>query len=162
MSISIEDIITDVLKREGSQTNDSADKGGRTAFGVSEKSNLGAWLDDEVSEKEARAIYYKKYVKWPGFDKIEDDPLKAQLIDFGVNSGPQRAILALQTILGTEQDGLLGPETLTALEASDATKTNNKLVIERIKMFCNIVIRNPSQLKFLRGWINRGFEFLTY
>ena len=158
----IEDIITTILKQEGPETNDPTDKGGRTAFGISEKSNPEAWLDNKVTEEEARAIYHKKYVKWPRFDKIKHGPLQAQLIDFGVNSGPQRAIIALQTILGTEQDGLLGPETLTALAASDVSKTNNKLVIERIKMFCNIVVRNPSQLKFLRGWINRGFEFLIY
>ena len=52
------DIITDIMLREGwdMMTNDPLDKGGRTQFGISEKSNPLAWTDNHVTEAEARAI----------------------------------------------------------------------------------------------------------
>lgn len=152
------DIIDDVIKREGPETDDPSDGGGRTAFGISESSNPEAWKDGKVTEEEARAIYETKYLKGPGFDKIEDPTLKAQLVDFGVNSGPFVAIQKLQLVVGTSQDGILGSKTLSLINNT----TNNRLVAERIKMICRIVQKDPSQLKFLLGWVTRCLEFLYY
>ena len=159
---SIESIITDILKREGAATNDPLDKGGRTTFGISEKANPEAWADGKVTEEEARAIYYRKYVTGPGFDKVQDSHLQAQLIDFGVNSGPQLAIMRLQEIVGVTVDGILGVNTLAKVaETIDTRLLNNRFVASRVKMFGRIVNKNPSQLKFLSGWLNRALEFLN-
>lgn len=35
---------------------------------------------------------------------------------------------------------------------------HSRLTIQNVKYYLNIVNRNPSQLKFLRGWINRALE----
>ena len=162
MPKSIEEILTDVIKAEGPETNDSTDRGGRTAFGISEKSNPVAWSDGRVTEEEARAIYERKYVISPGFDKIGDSKLKEQLIDFGVNSGPQLAIMGLQRVLNITADGLLGPKTLAVLDANTyrVRIISNQLAIARIKMFGRIVKKDPSQLKYLNGWLNRACEWI--
>lgn len=154
-------IINDVLKREGEATQDPADKGGRTSFGISEKANPQAWADGSVSEAEAREIYLQKYVKFPGFDRITDAQLQAQLVDFGVNSGPQLAIRKLQEILGVSADGVLGPETLSALATVHPEDVNSALVASRVRMIGKIVSKDPSQLKFLSGWLSRAVEFLS-
>lgn len=153
-------IIDDILRREGGFVNNSADKGGRTDFGISEHAHPEAWRDGKVTEDEARDIYFNKYVKGPGFDRIADPHLMAQLVDFGVNSGPAIAIQKLQGILGVKVDGVLGPKTLAALSERDVREVNNLLVGERMKMICRICVKNPSQLAFLNGWANRCFEFL--
>ncbi len=153
-------IIDDILRREGGYTNHKSDKGGRTDFGISERSHPDAWADGVVSEDEARAIYLNKYVNGPGFHLITDPLLMAQLVDFGVNSGPAIAIQKLQGILGVTVDGVLGPETLNALSKRDVREVNNILVGERIKMIGRIVLRDRSQLAFLNGWLNRCCEFL--
>ena len=100
-------------------------------------------------------------MKGPGFDKITDPHLQAQLVDFGVNSGPQLAIMKLQEILQVDVDGVLGPQTLAAVKGVTPDELNTLLAVSRIKMIGRIVQKNPSQLKFLSGWLNRAMEFLV-
>ncbi len=155
------DAISDIIAREGPPSNDPNDSGGQTAFGISEKSNPEAWKNGPPTEAQARAIYEQKYVKSPGFDKIADKQLQAQLIDFGVNSGPAIAIMKLQSILGVQEDGVLGPNTLAILATLHPEDVNNCLVAERVKLIGRIVSKNPSQLKFLNGWLDRSLQWLS-
>lgn len=158
----IDDIITAVIKREGgaASTNHPADGGGRTQYGIAERSHPQAWLDDKVTEEEARAIYKKRYVEGPGFAAIPDAHLMAQLVDFGVNSGPAVAITKLQKVLGVKEDGILGPATQAALALRDSRQINNELMCERIRMIGRIVSKNKSQAVFINGWLSRACEFL--
>lgn len=153
-------IINDIIRREGGYVNNPNDKGGRTNFGIAERSHPEAWADDKITEDEAREIYLRKYVIGPGFDRVGDPHLMAQLVDFGVNSGPTIAIQKLQGILGVKVDGVLGPKTIAALSERDVREVNNQLVAERVKMIGRICVKSPSQLAFLNGWLNRAFEFL--
>lgn len=154
--------IDDILRREGgsTSTDDPADRGGRTQYGIAEASNPEAWKDGKVTEEEARAIYERKYLLGPGFDRVTFTPLREQLVDFGVTSGPHLAIANLQTTLGVEADGVLGPATLAAIP-QDARRVNNELAACRIRMIGRLCQKNPSQLKFLSGWLNRALEFLV-
>jgi lysozyme family protein len=156
---SISDIINNEIKTEGAPTNDSNDKGGPTAFGISKAANPEAWKNGAPTEAQARAIYQSKYVDQPGFNKITDPQLQAQLVDYGVNSGPMIAIQKLQAILEVPVDGVLGPATLVAIAAS-TLPLNNLLVVARIRMISKLVQAKPSDLKYLSGWLNRSLEFL--
>lgn len=159
----IQEIIGDVIKREGGEkeTNNPDDRGGRTKYGISEKSNPDLWLDGPPDEAKSRERFEERYFRNPGFYKISDDQLRAHLVDFGVNSGPVVAIQKLQEILGVSADGVLGPKTLAALNARRADDVNNLLVGARVRMIGRIVSKNPSQLKFLNGWLDRSLQFLS-
>lgn len=156
------DIIDDIIKREGGdkETNSPNDKGGRTKYGIAEASNPKAWEDGIVTRDEARGIFEHKYIKTPGFDKITNEAVRNQLIDWGVNSGPGVAIKALQSLVGATSDGILGPDTLAKANAVEALWLNNQLVASRVKMIGRIVRKNPSQLEWLNGWLNRALEFI--
>lgn len=160
----MDDIINQVIKREGGDkaTNRPNDPGGRTQYGISERSNPEAWKDGKVTEEEAREIYKRKYILSPGFDKIPPSHgrVQNQLIDYGVHSGPGIAIQKLQKALGTEIDGVLGPNTLAALVAAEPRQINNLLAVERLKMIARVVQKNPAQLTDLAGFINRATEFI--
>ena len=156
----IDAIIDHIIALEGGYVDNLADKGGRTNYGIAEKSNPEAWVDGKVTEDEARAIYMKKYVIGPGFDRVGDSNLMGQLVDFGVNSGPTVAISKLQGILKVKVDGQLGPKTIDALTQHDARVVGNLLVAERVKMIGRICVANRSQIAFLNGWLNRALEFL--
>ena len=164
-----EPIIAEVIRREagddpnGGYTNDPTDTGGRTQFGIAEKSNPAAWADNKVTLEEAKEIYFNKYVKGPGYDKIPESHsfVASQLVDFGVNSGPYIATQKLQVVLGQEVDGVFGPATRQALIAAEPRTVGNKLAVERLKMLGRIVAKNPSQAKFISGWINRAVEFIS-
>lgn len=156
----VQTIISEVMAREGAPTNDPLDTGGRTKYGISETSNPEAWADGDVTSDEARTLYLKKYVEGPGFSKVSHPGIMAQLVDFGVNSGPGIAIRELQRILKVPDDGVLGPATLKAVQQADPRALNNALVAARVKLLCKICVKTPSQLKFLSGWVNRALEFL--
>jgi lysozyme family protein len=153
--------ITREEKIEGGLVNDPADPGGRTFMGISEKSNPDLWTNGPPSEPQVRARYLSRYVQGPGFDKVSDPTLQAQLIDFGVNSGPAIAIQKLQVILGVAVDGVLGPGSLQSLSRGNPRDINNRLVVARCKMIATLVQKNPSQLKFLGGWLDRALQFLN-
>lgn len=156
-------LIDAIIKAEGGATvtNDPTDGGGRTQYGIAERSNPEAWADGKVTLEEAQNIYFNKYVKGPGFDKIKDWQLQHQLVDFGVNSGPSVAVRCLQEALNVPVDGVLGPKTLEEVEKSDAKVLGNKLAKLRCLLLAKICVKNPSQLKFLVGWLNRALEFVV-
>ena len=164
MPNSLDDIVSDVIEREGGSavTNRPNDPGGRTQYGISERSNPKAWLDGKVTEQEAKEIYLSKYVVWPKFHQIPatHTQLQAQLIDYGVHSGPQLAIQKLQMILNVEVDGVIGPRTLLAIRGCDPRILNNRLVVERVKMIGRVVQKNPGQLSDLSGFLNRALSFI--
>lgn len=156
----VDQIITDIIRREGgsTMTNDPSDKGGRTQYGIAEKSNPQAWADGKVTEAEARAIYERKYVK--PFAGITHPDLLAQLVDWGVTSGPVLVAQKLQQLVGAEVDGQIGPQTLTLVNNFDPRTLTNQLVAERVRMIGRIVKRDPSQLKYLNGWLERALSFI--
>lgn len=159
------DIFERIMQWEGGGkfTNDPSDSGGRTQFGISERSHPQAWADGAVTEAEARSIFISKYVNGPKFNKIPDShkAVREQLIDFGFLSGPQLAIMKLQAVLGLKADGALGPVTLNALVSSEPRALNNKLARERLLMLARIVQKAPSQARFLVGWLDRALSYLV-
>lgn len=154
------DIIDDIEKREGPDSNNPADHGGPTSHGISKAANPDLWIDGPPTEAQSRARYEARYLHSPGFDKVEDSRLRAQLVDYGVNSGPAVAIMKLQAILKVEADGVLGPKTLVALGREDQRWLNNQLVGARVRMLGKIVTRDKSQLTFINGWLDRACSFI--
>ena len=157
-----ESIISAIITREGGFVNDAADRGGPTIHGISKNANPDAWKNGPPTEEEAREIYMQRYVKGPGFDKITDHRLRHLLVDFSTTSGPSPAIQCLQRTLGLTVDGILGPKNLAAANGHNPVVLTNKLVAERIRLIAKIVSNNPSQSRFVLGWINRCLEFWIY
>lgn len=166
--MTIDKMLEDVIRREGPFNHLSQDKGGATNWGITQ-STLAAWRGRPVSVQEvkdltadeAKLIYKTLYYTRPGIDKIPD-PLDDFIFDFAVNSGPQRAIQALQEVLGVTADGHLGPITLAAVLSHPSLRDlQNGVVKWRIMMFGRICRKDPSQLTFLSGWLKRALDFLV-
>lgn len=118
--------IEDVLAAEGGYVNDPADRGGETKFGITvavarRNGFLGNMRD--LPRELAKQIYMRQYVVAPGFDKVGNlsMPIAYELVDTGVNMGPQMASRFLQRALNllTDKvlvvDGDVGPATIGAL-----------------------------------------------
>lgn len=71
----------------------------------------------QLSVTEARRIYNVRYIDQPGFTpaNIPFEPLRVQLIDFGVNSGPERAVRWLQRVLRLQPTGTLNAQTINLI-----------------------------------------------
>lgn len=147
----------------GGFTNDPRDKGGRTIWGISERANPGEWVGGPPSRERAIHIYYDKYVVRPGFANIVNPELQAQLVDFGVTSGPALATQKIQALVGTDPDGHLGPISLAKINTHpEPIRLNNQLALERVKMMGRLVQKRPSDIKFLSGWLNRATSFFRF
>lgn len=146
-----------VFKVEGGYVDHPRDPGGATNLGVT-IATLRAWRKRPVSKadvkaltkEEATAIYKAQY-----WDKVAGDDLPAGLdyamFDFGINSGPSRAVKFLQQILGVKADGVIGVMTLEAVRQHPV----NYLISE----LCNSRIAWLRRLKtwdtFGKGWTRR-------
>ena len=166
------DIVDEIIRREGGskETNDPADSGGRTKYGISERSHPEAWVDGDVSYQEARTIYEKVYILEEKFHLIPDEALKHQVIDFGVPSGPDRAARLLQQVLGVTVDGAIGDKTLDAIKNYPSGKLfsvevpgivllNLAFRDARALYYAALAKARPKDLKFLVGWLKRAQEF---
>ena len=109
--------------------NHPKDPGGMTNLGCTKK----VWEEHcghEVDEKTMRALtpadvaplYKTKY-----WDKVRGDELPSgvdyAVFDAAINSGPGRAAKWLQTCVGVEPDGGIGPKTLAAVAAFERNVT---------------------------------------
>lgn len=166
------DFIDDEIQREGGarETNDPADAGGLTKYGISEVSHPEAWKNGDISYTEARNIYQKDYIDTNGISTIPDVNLLHQVVDFGIPSGPVTAIHILQQILGVPADGVIGPKTVAAIQAYPSGQLfgapvpgsvllNLEFRDARALYYATAAKKQPTNLKFLLGWIRRSQEF---
>ena len=87
-------------------------------------------------------------------DQINNQSIAQMLVDWRWVNGNQ-AVRDAQTVLSCVADGIVGPKTLAALNASEAQSVFNRLKNARIRAYDKIVSRSPSQKKFYNGWLNR-------
>lgn len=167
-------LIDRILRREGGDraTNDPADSGGRTRFGISEQANPEAWADGIVTRAEAQGIYYDRYILAEKFDRIADPWLREQVVDFGVTSGPDTACRLLQKVVGAKIDGSLGAQTIAAIDAfPDGVICGEPLpgrvlvtlafAKARGEYYIRLAARRPKDIKWVWGWCVRTLAPLT-
>lgn len=168
--MTVDQMIDGLIEREGGYVDDVADHGGPTRYGITLRT-LADWRHpvpvtaDDVAQldlAEARAIYRRMYVEVPGFAAaIPNDRLLALVVDYAVLSGPRAATAALQRAMGLHDDGILGDQTKRLLGAqAGSAEVYKRLLAGRIAAHVEIVITNPSQRRFLRGWLTRLVGFL--
>lgn len=177
-----EEIVEEIFLAEGDDkfTDDPDDRGGATKFGITQKTldavqkelpipfrgGLLDQLPDSVKDLNrpcATAIYECVFIHKPGFSKINDDRLRYLLVDCGVLHGPGRAIKWLQRAAGTTADGKIGPVTLATVNTAIRQRDLYLRVCRRrIQFISRIVAGDHSQIRFLKGWINRATKFLEF
>ena len=164
--MTIDQMLNDVLRREGGYVHDPADRGGPTHYGITQRT-LRAWRGQlvtaadvrDLTTAEAKAIYRRRYVEDPGFATLPD-PLRTQVIDTAVLSGPRQAVKDVQRAIGgVTVDGQLGPQTRAAIDAAGARAVHARLIQTRTVRLARIVQRDPSQARFLAGWLTRATAF---
>jgi lysozyme family protein len=164
--MTVDELIDDIIRREGGFVDHPADRGGPTKYGITQ-STLAAWRhrtvsrDDilNLSEDEARAIYRKKYVEDPGFADLPD-PLRELLVDSAVHSGPMAVIIWVQRALGIMVDGYIGPQTKAALKDAKPDWLYRQILASRLIFIGHLITSDPTQAAFAGGWMARLSEFV--
>lgn len=144
------------LRYEGGKCDVPGDRGGRTAYGVTQ-AVFSAWCSDNrqqprdvwtITQAEVQAIYKTRY--WDFVTQGRLWPLNAMLFDIAVNSGPKNAEWMLARAKAKHPElAHLQPEAERQLKLAYA------VCDVREQFYDAIVKRNPSQSKFLRGWKTR-------
>jgi len=163
MKDNFESALEAVLHHEGGYVFHKDDPGGMTNLGVT-KRVWEEWVGHEVDEKTMRALtpeivgpmYKVKY-----WDKVKGDDLPSgvdyAVFDAAVNSGPARAAKWLQSCVGVEPDGGIGPKTLAAVAAFDPAE----LVEDYAKRRLSFLMDLPHWPTFGKGWGRRVAEVQT-
>ena len=143
--------LDEVLRHEGGYADHPSDPGGATNMGITRKTlarwrKVSPWWSlpksavQVLGREEAARIYRAGY--WETVKAGSLPPgLDLAVFDYAVNSGPSRAIRALQTEVGTKVDGYVGPLTLAAVR----TRITREGASELIAAYC------ARRLKFLSG-----------
>jgi lysozyme family protein len=158
------------LKWEGGISNDPDDRGGLTKWGVTQATydryrralELPLQSVVKMTEPEMREIYYRFYWQPVKADEFAY-PLALAVFDTGVNMGVGTAVKLLQRAINdllpqqkwVAADGKLGEKTLRAAKSLDPKRLALQLCNRREERYHAIVRANPTQRKFLRGWLNR-------
>lgn len=145
------------LKWEGGYSDHPADPGGATNMGIT-IGRLSEVRGRQVSKAEVKALtlaeakdIYEKYYWRPVWGEQLPHGVDLATFDFGVNSGPSRGVRYLQWCVGTSQDGVMGPKTLTAAIMADGKQVIQTLCARRLSF-----VQGLSTFKvFGKGWSRR-------
>lgn len=161
------------MKREGGYVlhTIAGDTGGQTYAGIARNPNpqWPGWAFVDRGETPptqlVRDFYYKGYWKPLHGDELPDY-IASSLFDFAVNTSapgnPATAVKIVQSMVGTEPDGQMGPKTVQALKnfpaMSPKQQFESAFALSKLKKYAAICNADQSRVQartFLLGWVNR-------
>jgi len=150
-----------VMQSEGGYVNDPQDNGGETNFGVTKKT-WAEYLGRSINDGEMKALTIetvKPFYRKMYWEKCRCDELPSGLdyavFDFAVNAGTTQSAKLLQRSVGADADGIIGKNTLALIYATHVDDVLEAFSNQKRDFYKTIVMRNPTQTKFLNGWLNR-------
>jgi lysozyme family protein len=154
---------------EGGYGWDISDPGGPTKYGITcydlaqhrhmrmDSKSRWAPLVHAMPLSEAEDIYASKYATACQFDALKSG-CDCVVMDFGVNSGPSRAVKYAQLVTRVHMDGVLGPETLAAINVMAADHFIDALCNARLGFLHAL----NTWTTFGRGWTHRVNDLRVY
>ena len=158
-------LIPFILQWEGGFVNDPDDLGGATNKGITigafteykkRKGQKAPTVDDlkNISDDEWHDVFKSLY-----WDRWKADEIKSQsvaniLVDWVWASG-SHGIKRPQRLLGMKEDGIVGKQTITAVNAMDAATLFKMIKDDRAKFIDEICKARPKNEKYRKGWMNR-------
>lgn len=149
---------------EGGYVDDPDDRGGATNRGITLKTYEG-WcrkngyprptvqrlkdLDSETWARITKELFWDKV----GGDDIRDQRVANLIADWAFNSGTG-IITRVQALVGVRADGIVGRETVRAINAEDPARLASDLKRLRNSFYHTIASRGNNR-KYLRGWLAR-------
>jgi lysozyme family protein len=172
----IDQLIDELIAREGDFVDHPADKGGPTRWGITQAvARRYGYVGDmaTLSRKLASVMYKRLYWHAPAFDELDRiaPKLAAEMFDIGVNMGTETAVGFLQRALnalnrnGSDYpdiavDRRIGPETLRTVQAFLRRRgpSAEQVLIKAIDAlqgahYVRLAENRPAQEAFLYGWL---------
>jgi len=151
---------TGAQKKKVGYVNIKEDTGGLTKYGVAKNANPEVDVQN-LDLAGAMEIYERKYWIAAKCDQLQS-PVSIMHFDCAVNMGVGRAAKFLQAAAGVTVDGAIGAKTIAAVDCTDPKVIIERYAAAREARYNAIVAANPSQAKFLKGWLRRNDEVKQY
>jgi len=153
-------IVSKTLQYEGKLSDVAQDHGGLTKYGITQVDYPDVDIANLTLEQ-AIAIYKRDYFDKLHLDLLPNVQIQFKVFDISVNMGRGRVTQFLQTIVNVDADGDFGSVTQAAIAAYTAHPQWAKnmmllLVALQTRKYCGIVYTDPTQQKFLAGWLTRA------
>jgi len=162
-----------ILAHEGGWSDNPRDPGGATKYGISLRFLRAQGIDldmdgdvdaDDVralSPQHAAALYRARFWDAEGYGRIVDQQVATKVCDMSVNMGPRRAHRLCQRALNEcgerlEVDGVLGPDTVDAVNRTEARELLLELCAEQTAYYTTLAEVKPALAVFLVGWTRRA------
>ncbi len=115
-----------------------------------------------LTRASAQAVYKSQF-----WDRIKGDFISNQEVaniffDGAVNHGVSRGTKMMQEALKVNQDGIVGAQTLNAINTVDPAFIYNDYKRIRWNFYHEIVQNRPDQNVFLKGWLKRIESFTAF
>lgn len=171
-----DDFFSELLKDEGGYSNNPADSGGETMYGITaEIARVNGWSGSmkDLPLALAKKIFKEKYWDILSLDDVQflSPSIVLRLADISVNLGPSQAGKFCQTIvnvLNNQQrlyqdvtvDGVIGPKTIKALKKFlELRQGDGELVFVRAlnclqgSFYIELAKSRPKDEAFVYGWL---------
>lgn len=150
--MSFEKALEIVLSHEGGYVNDPKDPGGETNFGISKRAHPDLDIK-RLTRDQAAAIYRRDY-----WDRCRcgsfDTAVAIIVFDTAVNMGRAFAITTLQHVVGVSPDGIVGNQTIQAVNMLDPVKIVKEYSVLRMLRYTKV--KNFDT--YGKGWTRRLFD----
>lgn len=130
---------------------------------------LGALANDTDIKKISRGLYESenlrtevfKFYKEAYWDRMRLDEISSQIkanemFIFGVNVGIRPAVRAAQQIVGIVDDGIVGNQTLAAINRFDEARFDKEFDRAELEYYNGLMQKNPKLRIYANGWRNRA------
>ena len=149
-----------LIGHEGGYVNNPKDPGGETNWGVTLRTARAEGYTGSMramTREQAKEIYRNAY--W-GRAKAEqyNFAIGYQVFDLAVNHGIGNAVRMLQRAVGATPDGVIGPVTLSKVQAMEVYDVLLALNAERLYFYTSL----STWATFGRGWARRVAGNLKY
>ncbi|KVR92123.1 glycoside hydrolase family 108 protein [Burkholderia vietnamiensis] len=148
---SFDDAFDALIGNEGGYSNNPKDPGGETMWGITARVARAAGYTGtmrDLPRDTAKAIAKRFY-----WDPLKLDALDArvafQILDSNYNGG--HPVIWMQGAAGARVDGVLGPATIAAVQATDPLRFMMRWNALRIRYFTSL----KTWISFGKGWVNR-------
>ncbi|SAJ96475.1 glycosyl hydrolase 108 family protein [Burkholderia multivorans] len=154
---SFDDAFAALIGNEGGYSNNPSDPGGETMWGITARvarasGYMGAMKD--LPQETAKAIAKKLY--WDPLQLDSLDPRVAfQIFDANYNGG--HVVIWMQGASGAKVDGLIGPNTVAAVQTVDPLRFILRFNALRLTYFTSL----STWATFGKGWVRRIANNLT-
>lgn len=101
-------------------------------------------------------FYKKEFWDKARLDEVNSQQIANEVFVFGVNVGMKIALMKAQRLVGADVDGIIGNQTLRAINEYDERKFDIAFDEVEIKYYEDIIKSKPYLSGNYRGWVNRA------